>query len=513
MPYMDDIGNQIDMSDKLKEIFNECKTLKSDQISVPQDVRERMKELCKKIEKIIKDVPNKKFAAAAKVNANDKAVKYYEKLKEGIEKAYSDIYDFMCLKDFYCVSGEGDSKKVKIDVKKYSVNVDKFNEKIQNMVRETVKILDKNPKIKGKVESKKITEKKELSLTVKRLINMGKISEELKNRENATYELHVGSFFNNFCNSEIVEKFRKTSEVLGDLKNKVDNNEREVKKDNTGIILMRNAIAGRLDEIVSSFDMFSEKIDESISFLQDLKTESTALNEERIKCIKELNAEKKNYQKNLLKMDEFKSGALYGETIIKSKYGNLDYASKKGALGANVVVRSCSEFVENLEFILSEIKSGEKIRTISDDARKLNTTLKKLSDDIDSFSNDVGKFNGYFDVNDKASREALSIVQAQYYEVYKSLSNMKLDIDRKEQLDKLEKMQKKLKKEVDDYNKISSKIIRGAKKVLNMTLTMAKYVACVKGYINSIVTFSGDCVKIIGKIEEIQGSEFIKKII
>ena len=512
MPYMDDIGNQIDMSDKLKEIFNECNALKSDQISVPQDVRKRMKGLCKEIEKIINDVPNKKFAAAAKINANDKAVKYYEKLKEGIEKAYSNIYDFMCLKDFYCVSGEGDGKKVKIDVKKYSVSVDKFNEKIQNIVKETVKILDKNPKIKGKVESKKITEKKELSSTVKRLINMGKISEKLKDSKNAAYELHVKSFFNDLCDMKLVEKFRKTSKVLEDLKNKVDNNEREVNKDNTGIILMRNAVAGRLDEIVSSFDMFSEKIDESISFLQDLKTESTALNEERMKCIKELNAEKKNYQKNLLKMDEFKSGALYGETIIKSKYGNLDYASKKGALGANIVVTGCSESVENLEFILSEIKSGEEIRTISEDARKLNTALKKLSGEIDRFSNDVDKFKGYYDVNSE-SQNALSIVQAQYYDVYKSLSNMKLDIDRKGQLDKLEKMQKKLKKEVDDYNKVSSKIIRGAKKVFNMTLTMAKYVACVKGYIKSVVTFSGDCVKMIGKIEEIQKSEFIKKII
>ena len=484
MPYMDDIGNQIDMSDKLKEIFNECNALKSDQISVPQDVRKRMKGLCKEIEKIINDVPNKKFAAAAKINANDKAVKYYEKLKEGIEKAYSNIYDFMCLKDFYCVSGEGDGKKVKIDVKKYSVSVDKFNEKIQNIVKETVK----------------------------RLINMGKISEKLKDSKNAAYELHVKSFFNDLCDMKLVEKFRKTSKVLEDLKNKVDNNEREVNKDNTGIILMRNAVAGRLDEIVSSFDMFSEKIDESISFLQDLKTESTALNEERMKCIKELNAEKKNYQKNLLKMDEFKSGALYGETIIKSKYGNLDYASKKGALGANIVVTGCSESVENLEFILSEIKSGEEIRTISEDARKLNTALKKLSGEIDRFSNDVDKFKGYYDVNSE-SQNALSIVQAQYYDVYKSLSNMKLDIDRKGQLDKLEKMQKKLKKEVDDYNKVSSKIIRGAKKVFNMTLTMAKYVACVKGYINSVVTFSGDCVKMIGKIEEIQKSEFIKKII
>ena len=147
MPNNGPISQNSDMAKRLEAVLTKCNALQGNQIAVPKDVKNRMAVLCKETEKIIKDIPDKKFQAAAKVNANSKAVDYYKKIKEGITKAYKNIKSFSYLKDFYGVFKNDKDNAVRSGVKGYSDSIDKSFVKIGTIIKAVDERLEKNPKI------------------------------------------------------------------------------------------------------------------------------------------------------------------------------------------------------------------------------------------------------------------------------------------------------------------------------------------------------------------------------
>lgn len=496
------------MAERLENTFKECKETKGKKIAVPKDVKTKMKELYKETEKIIKDVPNKKFAAAAKINANEKAVKYYEKLKEGIDKAFCNFKSFSSLKDFYCVY---DENNVRDEVKKYSDVMEKLGAKVENIKKETDEILGRNPKISAKIGKNRIAglNKAKIFDNVNKLIDFGKISKGVKDDKNGTYELHLEKFFEVFYNSDLNDKFRSTSQALSALKENITNNSGAI-----GIANERSLATSKMRNIFQGLNNLSDEVDKSIKFLQGLEIKSKTIDEKRKKYIKELNSSRKSYQSKLLEVNGFKSSVLYGETLINTKYGNRIFASSKNApnsLGANSLRGLCNKFIMDLNYILDDIKVGIEISDINKSAKSLNKLFNDLSKNITNFLNAFKNFDGYFEIDKEGKfkdedKEVLGMVQAQYTEINKKLDIIEQEINKNTQsnkIKKMEKIQESLKKEIDDYNKTSSKIVRGVKKVFHIILLITKYVNYIKDMVLSIKTTCKETVNTVNVITDL----------
>ncbi len=211
MPNNGPISQKSDMAKRLEAVLIKCNALEGNQIAVPKDVKNRMVVLCKETEKIIKDIPDKKFQAAAKVNANSKAVGYYKKIKEGITKAYKNIKSFSYLKDFYGVLIASNGNAVRSGIKGYSDSIDKSFVKIGTIIKAVDERLEKNPKISkksledsGKLEEAKDIEsiKSEIYEKDKKLVEVGKIARGLQG-SGLTYTDHVKVFFECFIGYKV----------------------------------------------------------------------------------------------------------------------------------------------------------------------------------------------------------------------------------------------------------------------------------------------------------------------
>lgn len=539
----DAIKEDSSMAKRLDAVFKRCGNIKGNQIAVPKDVEDRMKVLCKETEKIIKDIPNKKFSAAAKINRNSKAVSYYNEVKEGIDKAYINIKSFYDLMKFYGIDSE---KKVKKGALKYSNSMNDCFNKIQTIIGEISSRLEKNPKIVKGIGEKEgqgvLKDDKKIALCEgienivadthekdNNLIRLGKIVEDLNNIENLeeineSYENNVKAFLKYIIEYKVdysifkynkeeprkeetrkgvglVQLFKDASYSFRRLKLLVSENENEV-YENGGIRNAKGYAVSRMKIITNELNKLSGEIDESITFLQDLETESSSINKKRVKIIKELNDKKKSYTKQLDKVNGFKSSLLYGETVIKSTNGNEKFAAGE-ILDANSVRKSCNGFVSRLSGFLDEIKAGERIENIPKDIKILYGEVARISEDVVEFIRDINNFKGYYKKNEK-SKSALNKVMVIYVKTGKEFDSMIKKIDYSKTKDKLESMQEKLQSELEDYNKTSSKIKRGAKKVGIILLTMGKYALYVKSFMNTLVGFSNDCVLLLSNIKRIE---------
>lgn len=532
----DAIKEDSSMAKRLDAVFKRCGNIKGNQIAVPKDVEDRMKVLCKETEKIIKDIPNKKFSAAAKINSNSKAVSYYNEVKEGIDKAYINIKSFYDLMKFYGIDSE---KKVKKGALKYSNSMNDCFNKIQTIIGEISSRLEKNPKIvKGIGEKegqgvlkddKKIALYKGIENIVadthekdNNLIRLGKIVKDLNNIENLeekneSYENNVKAFLKYIIEYKVdysiikdnkgepprngvglVQLFKDASYSFRRLKLLVSENETEVY--GNGIRNAKGYAVSRMKIITNELNKLSGEIDESITFLKNLETESSSINKKRVKIINDLNDKKKSYTKQLDKVNGFKSSLLYGETVIKTTSGNDKFAAGK-ILDANSVRKSCNGFVSLLSDFLDKIKAGEKIE--KKDIEILYSDVARISEDVVRFIRDINNFNGYYEKNEK-SEAALNKVMVTYKKTGEEFDGMIKKIDYSKTKDKLESMQEKLQSELEDYNKTSSKIKRGAKKVGIILLTMGKYALYVKSFMNTLVGFSNDCVLLLSNIKRIE---------
>lgn len=528
-----EINENSNMAARLEAVFEKCKKIKGNQIAVPKDVIDRMKILCKNTEKIINDIPNKKFHAAVTLNANRKAVGYYKKVKKGIDKAYDNIKSFSGLKNFYGVYSNDNGNTVRRSVRKYSDSIDECFDKIGMIIEAVNNILEKNEKIKaealkfGKIKQFKDIESivvKETDEKDEKLIEFGKIVKDLQG-QNLKYTNYVKAFFEYFTEYQVkpysiflvnkgekyqrngvglVQMFKDASYSFRRLKIVVAQNEEAIS--GSGISAERDSIVIKMKSITSELNVFSRKIDESIAFLRDLEIEGSSLNKERSNAVSELNKKKYSYEDKLSKINNHKDSILYGETIIKSKDGNNRYASNKSALAANTVRGLCNGFILNLDGVLGKIKMGkEKAEEILKSAKNLFDEVNRVSKNTVGFITSVNDFKGYFENNDR-DKAILNKVQTIYNSINKDFGKMITKIDRSKQMNKIEVLQETLAKEVEDYNKTSSKIKRGAKKVFSAGATMLKYVLYVKSFITSMVGLSNESLILIQKIDNVLGS-------
>lgn len=531
MPNNGPISQKSDMAKRLEAVLIKCNALEGNQIAVPKDVKNRMVVLCKETEKIIKDIPDKKFQAAAKVNANSKAVGYYKKIKEGITKAYKNIKSFSYLKDFYGVLIASNGNAVRSGIKGYSDSIDKSFVKIGTIIKAVDERLEKNPKISkksledsGKLEEAKDIEsiKSEIYEKDKKLVEVGKIARGLQG-SGLTYTDHVKVFFEDFIvykvenynifieqNNKLVPRsgvglvqlFQDASYSFRRLKMLVAANEEDVY--GNGIDATRNEAVAKMKNITTSLNALSKQIDESIIFLENLEIESSSINQKRADTVDELSKKKGKYKDDLYKINQCKDSVLYGETRIKSLGGGDRSAAGKGILAANTVRKYCNGFIARLNEALAEIRTGKEIsKIISCDAKNLYEDVVKLSHNVTKFIENVNGFKGYFEKNAE-SEKILDQVMGAYKKLGENFDKMGKKINRSKTMDKLEDLQDKLVSELEDYNKTSSKIKRGIKKVGGVMLTIGKYALYVKGFINNMVGFSGDCVRLMGYMDIVE---------
>lgn len=522
------IDQKSDMAKRLEAVLTKCSALQGNQIAVPKDVKNRMAALCKETEKIIKDIPDKKFQAAAKVNANSKAVDYYKKIKDGITKAYKNIKSFSYLKGFYGVLKDDKDNSVRSGVKGYSDSIDKSFVKIGTIIKAVDERLEKNPKISKKSleDSGKLEEAKDIQSIEskiyekdKKLVEVGKIARGLQG-SGLTYTDHVKAFFKHFIEYKVenynifieqdnksfsrsgvglVQLFQDASYSFRRLKVLVAANEEAVY--GNGIDATRNEAVSKMKNITTSLNALSKKIDESIIFLENLEIESSSINQKRADTVDELNKKKGKYKEDLYKINQCKDSILYGETRIKSPGGGDRSAAGKGILAANTVRKYCNGFIARLNEALAEIRVGREIsKIISCDAKNLYEDVVKLSHNVTKFIENVNGFKGYFEANAE-SEKILDQVMGAYKKLGENFDKMGKKISRSKTMDKLGDLQDKLVSELEDYNKTSSKIKRGIKKIGGVMLAMGKYALYVKSFVNTMVGFSSDCVRLMAYVD------------
>lgn len=99
------------------------------------------------------------------------------------------------------------------------------------------------------------------------------------------------------------------------------------------------------------------------------------------------------------------------------------------------------------------------------------------------------------------SEKILDQVMGAYKKLGENFDKMGKKINRSKTMDKLEDLQDKLVSELEDYNKTSSKIKRGIKKVGGVMLALGKYALYVKSFVNTMVGFSSDCVRLMAYVD------------
>ena len=484
------------MANRLKDVLDECKKTKGEKILVPQDIKKRMKTLCSETEKIIKDMPNKKFSVAVHLHASEKAQKYLKTLNTEMSKAYYNFNSFAILKSFYGVSGEN----VKSSIKKYDDKMNKYNKEFNDIYIKTHKLASENSELlsKKKLNIHSVSLNKE----DRNLINSGCLLGYDKNIKDQTYEEYIKAFFDRFINyrigddkKDLVSAFKDISIALSKLKAKVSKNETSIVGD--GIRRSRGDACSQMREISGNVNYIIREANESISFLKSLPIKSSKLAEERDKQVKIIEKAVSDCNSTLNNIDVFKSSIMYGETTFPSDKKS-PLAIGKGFNGtflrANSLRRSLNMFIKLLNDIVSDIQGGGKVKLVSDEASNLNKLFREFEKDLNGFKAEVDNFEGYFkedgDKNKISNVETLRRIDAEYNRIAQILVKINTTLGAREEVEKLRDMEKKIKKEVKEYDKVSSKIKRGVKKVLHVMETIARYTLNVTSFLRNVLLIS-----------------------
>lgn len=498
----DDIQKASAMAKRLEKVLENCNKIEDKDIPVPLDVRGRMKALCSETEKILNDIPNKKFSVAVHMHAGGKAKKYLETLGTELQRAFCNCGDFNELKKFYGVSGENvksDVKKYSDKMKKYADEINNINGKINDLIKDHSDLLSGH-NYKGLVISNRYEEDDDL-------INFGKICKGNIN----TYFGYVKAFFGRFIDYEkvndkpgIVNKFTDVSNTLRKLKGVVARNEAKIL--GNGIQETRNHAYELMWGIKDNLKEYLKEANHCVEFLNGLYIKSPELSIERDNGVTAIETAIQDYNKRLAVVEKFRSSIKYGETTF-----NVKGDQKKLAMGTKKVretffdaasVRDrCNNFIKDLNYVLSGIKNGQKINIIFKKADKLNRMFDNLVVDIDNFLNDAKDFKGYYDTSTDKKNELANItevdkdtlrsVHAKYKDICDELTKIKIDnMYATKEIGKLEKMEEKIKKEVEEYNKVSSKIKRGVKRVFGVMGTIARYTLNVTEFLKNVLFIS-----------------------
>ena len=487
------------MADRLSKVLVRCAKTKGDKILVPQDVKRRMKTLCSETEKIIKDMPNKKFSAAVYVHASEKAQKYLKILNKEMCKVYYNFNSFTVLKNFYGVSGEN----VKSGIKKYDDKMKKYNKEFNDIYEKTYELANENSKL---LSGKKLEIHSSLNEEDINLLDVGCLVRDDKNLKSKTYEGHIKVFFDKFINCKIgdgkkdlVSAFKDISIALRKLKVKVSENEVAILGD--GIRRSRENACIEMRTINQNVNFIIREANKSISFLKSLPIKSSELSDERDKQVEIIGQAVSNCNSALDKVDVFKSSIVYGETTFSSDKKS-PLAIGKGVDGtflrANSLRKILNTFIKSLDDIVSDIQGGRKVELVSDEANNLNKLYRGIEKDLSNFTEEVEEFKGYFkkdvvnnvDKNKKSNEETLKRIDAEYNRIAQKLKQVGMTLDAKKDVDKFRSMEKKIKKEVEEYDKVSSKIKRGVKKVFNVMGTMARYTLNVTEFLKNVLFIS-----------------------
>ena len=487
------------MADRLSKVLVRCAKTKGDKILVPQDVKRRMKTLCSETEKIIKDMPNKKFSAAVHVHAGEKAQKYLKTLNKEMCKVYYNFNSFTVLKNFYGVS-EGN---VKSGIKKYDDKMKKYNKEFNDIYKKTYKLANENSKL---LSGKKLEIHSSLNEEDINLLDVGCLVRDDKNLKSKTYEGHIKVFFDKFINCKIgdgkkdlVSAFKDISIALRKLKVKVSENEVAILGD--GIRRSREDACVQMRTINQNVNFIIREANKSISFLKSLPIKSSELSDERDKQVKIIEQAVSNCNSALDKVDVFKSSIVYGETTFSSDKKS-PLAIGKGVDGtflrANSLRKILNTFIKSLDDIVSDIQGGREVEYVSDEANNLNRLYRGIEKDLSNFTEEVEGFKGYFkkdvvnnvDKNKNSNEETLKRIDAEYNRITQKLKQVGMTSDAKKDVDKFRSMEKKIKKEVEEYDKVSSKIKRGVKKVFNVMGTMARYTLNVTEFLKNVLFIS-----------------------
>lgn len=488
------------MADRLDDVLVRCAETKGEKILVPQDVKKRMKTLCSETEKIIKDMPNKKFSAAIHVHAGEKAKKYLETLNKEMCKVYYNLNSFAILKKFYGVS-EGN---VKSGIKKYDDKMKKYDKELAAILRKTYKLVNENSELLNEKELKSFSDNIKPDRNDQNLINFGRIFKgDVKNQ---TYEGYIKAFFDKFINCKVgddekklVSAFKDISIALKKLKEKVSENEVAIAGE--GIRRSREAACSEMRRINQEVNYIIREANRSISFLKALPIKSSELSDERDKQVGIIDDAINKCNSTLNYVDVFKSSIVYGETTFSSDKKS-PLAIGKGVDGtflrANSLRKILNTFIKSLDDIVSDIQGGREVEFVFYEANNLNKLYREIEKDLSSFTGEVEKFEGYFkedivdgvDKNKNSNLETLKRIDAEYDEITKKLKKVRITSDVRKDADKFKSMEKKIKKEVEEYNKISSKIKRGVKKVFNVMGTMARYTLNVTEFLKNVLFIS-----------------------
>lgn len=484
------------MANRLKDVLDECKKTNGEKILVPQDIKKRMKTLCSETEKIIKDMPNKKFSVALHLHASEKAKKYLKTLDVEKGKLLYNYFAFGRLESFYGMY----QGNVKSSIKKYSDKMSKCNKKSKDIYDEIKKLVESNSKLSNE---KRLDPSIVLNKEDRNLINSGCLLGYDKNIKDQTYEEYIKAFFDRFINyriggddeKDLVGAFKDISIALKKLKVKVSSNEKSIV--GGGIKRSRGYACSQMHEISGNVNYIIREANESISFLKSLPIKSSKLAEERDKQVRIIEKAVSDCNSILNNIDVFKSSIMYGETTFPSDKKS-PLAIGKGFNGtflrANSLRRSLNMFIKLLNDIVSDIQGGGKVKLVSDEASNLNKLFRGIEEDLKGFKTEVDNFEGYFkkdgDKNKISNVETLRRIDAEYNRIAQILVKINTTLGAREEVEKLRDMEKKIKKEVKEYDKVSSKIKRGVKKVLHVMETIARYTLNVTSFLRNVLLIS-----------------------
>lgn len=489
------------MAGRLTAVFKRCKEVKDDddKILVPQDVRERMKELCSETEKILKDMPNKKFKLKTKLNLSG-ALNSLKKANECIDKASVNKSSFNKLVAFYGEKNEILKYKTKMD--KYCADLNKIISNIKGAAtkKKNNELFTENNSRIELIE--KINEKAEIHDEDQKLINLGHICIDNKDSNYGTYKEYIQAFFDKYTESKVninnkkmtlVEAFKDISIALRELKVIVAKNEKMVVGDG-GINISRNVIHDQMKEIKKSLNYFMRKANHCVNFLEGLPMTGDKLVKAREKNVKKI-------KDKIAKCDEFinvvndsKASVLYGETTFYSNdipYLAIGKNYKGTFFSADKMRISCNTFTESLDDIVSFICGGKDVYLVSKSMSNLESKYENLVKNMSSFCKEVSNFNGYFNEGVAEDKETLRRVSANYNKIYEKLRKVAAIAEDTRKLDtKLDNMEKKMKDELEEYNKTSSKVKRGVKRVFGVMGTIARYTLNVTEFLKNVLFIS-----------------------
>lgn len=493
------------MAQRLDDVFNRCKETKGDEILVPQNVRERMKELCSDTEKILKDMPNKKFKLKAKINSSG-ALNSLKKANECIEKVSVNKSSFNKLMEFYGDKNEISEYKTKMN--KYCADLSKIIENIKGAAskdKNNELFTDKNNNNSRIKLEEKINEKAEIHDEDQKLINLGHICIDNKDSNHGTYEEYIKDFFNKYINYEIdidksnekkgtlVEAFKYVSIALRELKVVVAKNEKMVVKKG-GINTTRYSIHSQMKEIRTNIEYFVRRGHDCISFLEGLPITSDKLQKKREEDIEKIKGYINSCDLFIDKINEEKASALYGETTFHN--GNIPYLAIGEKYGgtffyANDLRESCNMFTRSLNNIVSFIRGGRNVDFVSKSMGNLESQCKNLAESISDFLEEIKNFNGYFEIDSARDFYTVQAVGDNYKSILGEISKITKKVENTKKIDdKLNDMEKKMTDDIKEYNKTSSKIKRGIKRFFSIMGTIARYTLNVTEFLKNVLFIS-----------------------